>query len=183
MAKHCILCGAEIEDEEQYEKNRAALTRPLRYQDTIDTLIDSPRGYDLILFDHQEQLPSPYRGIAFRKTSALQVEPGKGRALHVKEADITAVKGEYCDIVIEEEMQPNQEKVEEDVQRITPCRYLWTNNRQFELHSPTLFVLINGNPNRIPTTVRRNVGCFKQVIVCEEQEFRQLFEKHYLQGR
>ena len=155
----------------------------MRYRGIILVLVDSPIAYDFISFDHTHELPSPYLKIAFRNTSALQEQPGKGQALHKKEADITAVRGDLCDIIIEEELRPNLDKVQQDISLITPCRYLWTRGQQFELRDVYLFVVINDNPNGISQSIREGAGCFKRVIVCEKYDFGRLYQSHYLQGR
>ncbi len=56
-----------------------------RYKYILDVLLNSPRRYDTIIFDHASDLPNPYRSRAHLGTSALQEEPGKGRNLHKKE--------------------------------------------------------------------------------------------------
>lgn len=54
-----------------------------RYQPIIDVLIDSG-SYDKVYFDHDHELPIPYRIIGFLKNNPLQEHPGKGRKLHKK---------------------------------------------------------------------------------------------------
>lgn len=180
MESHCALCGARIDDLAQYESNKAALVKSLRYQGIIDVLVESPRGYDHVLFDHQEELLSPYRGIARRMRSALQEQPGKGTTLQKKWPDITAVKGSVCDIVIEEERRPTQEKVNNDIRTIAPCRYLWTLGREFELRRPHLFIVLNDNVNNIPASIQDDVDGFWRVIVCTAEDFPRMYETCYL---
>jgi len=182
MERHCELCGARIDDLAQYESNKAALAKSLRYQSIIDVLVNSPRKYDQVFFDHQEELPSPYQGIAHRMRSALQELPGTGRPLQKKWPDITAVKDLGCDIVIEEERRPTQEKVDTDIRTITRCRYLWALGRQFELRRPHLFIVLNDNVNNIPPSVQDNVGHFCRVIVCTVEDFPNKYESYYLPG-
>ncbi len=155
---------------------------PTRYRLILDVLLNSPRSYDLVVFDHANELPNPYRGRARLGTSALQVEPGKGRSLHKKQADITAMTGDVCDIIIEEELRPNKEKIDDDIAKISPCKYLWTLGQQFELHDPCLFVLVNDDKFSIrPYTIER-VGNLRRVIVCRVEEFQDQYENYYLQN-
>jgi len=183
METHCVLCGTKIDNVEQYLRNKANLVQTRRYQEIIDILLDSSKSYDYVLFDHTHELPSPYREIAFRNTSALQEQPGKASFLHKKEADITAVRGNFCDIIIEEELKPSPDQVQQDISRITPCSFLWTRGRQFELRDAYLFVVIKDNANGISESIREGTGCFKRVIVCETHDFKRLFESYYLQRR
>jgi hypothetical protein len=176
MKKHCILCGAAIGDEQAYEHNKALFVQPRRYQ-AIDLLIDSGR-YDLICFDHQTDLPSPYREIAWLNRSALQEQPGKGRPLHKKWPDITAVSHGFCDLVIEEERAPGEGKVEQDIEIITACRYLWAREALYPLRNPTLFVVVTEATLSPSPIVRGKVGHFRQVIVCEEKDFSALYERY-----
>ncbi len=182
MESHCILCGAEIKNAEQYEKNKAGLIQKVRYQDIIDVLLDSPRHYDLVAFDHQDQLASPYRAKAFRNENELRKERGKG-AKHYKEPDIVAVQGKFCDIVIEEELRPRPADVQRDIDITTPCVYLWTRGQEFELKNAYLFVVINENTKHVPERAEERTGVFRGIIVCTTRNFKQLYESYYLRRR
>jgi len=166
----------ELEDKETKAFEETA--RPTRYRAIIDTLLDSQVAYDRIFFDHDTELPNPYMEIALHNRSALQEEPGKGRHLHKKWSDITAVKGDICDIVIEEERQPTIEQIKNDISIITKCRYLWSNGRLYSLRDPYLFILVNDNINNIEYSTEKNVGNFKEVIVCDKNEFTDIYIKH-----
>jgi len=177
LKRHCILCGATIEDEAAYDSNRKLFVQPHRYQAIIDLLIDSGR-YEMICFDHQTDLPSPYRDIAWLNRSALQEQPGKGRHLHKKWPDITAVSRGVCDLVIEEERAPGPDKINRDIEIITACRYLWARNQLYPLRNPTLFVVateVSLNPS---PEIHGRVGHFGQVIVCEEKDFAALYHRY-----
>lgn len=154
-------------------------SRPTRYRTIIDALIDSPSPYDRVFFDHDTELPSPYRNIALHKRNALQEEPGKGRHLHKKWSDIVAVRGDVCDIVIEEERQPTIEKIDSDISIITRCQYLWTNGRLYSMSCPHLFILVNDNVNDVEYFVKEGVGNFEKVIVCSKSEFESAYAEHY----
>lgn len=155
---------------------------PTRYRAIVDTLIDSPLPYDRVFFDRDTELPSPYRSIALRKRNALQEEPGKGRPLHKKWSDVVAVRGDVCDIVIEEERQPTTEKIESDISIVTRCRYVWTNGRLYTMSNPYLFILVYENVNDVEYFDKENVGNFEKVIVCGKGEFEDAFTKHYISG-
>ncbi len=154
-----------------------------RYKYILDVLLNSPRAYDMIIFDHTHELPSPYRTRARRGISALQREPGKGTNLHKKEADVTAVLGGCCDIVIEEELRPTREHVDNDIAKITPCKYVWALGQQFELRAPYLFILINDDQNDIAPLAYPARGNFRRTIVCRVEEFKREYEEYYLAGR
>ncbi len=156
--------------------------RLTRYQGIIDVLLDSG-CFNWVFFDHDTELPDPYRGRALRKRNALQEDPGKGRSLHKKWADVVGVRGRSCDIVIEEERMPAAGKIEVEVGIITRCRYLWTDGRQFALTKPYLFVVIDGEGYESMPSVRERVGTFDKVIVCRKIDFGEMFRRHYLSGR
>ena len=149
--------------------------RLTRYQGIIDVLVDSGR-YSQVYFDHDTELPSPYRGIAFLNRSALQEQPGKGRQLHKKWPDVVGVRGATCDIVVEEEREPTAGKIEVDIETITRCRYLWVDGGLFTLSQPALFILVNSRSG-VPGSVRENVGSFKRVVVCGKGEFESMFRR------
>lgn len=149
-----------------------------RYQSIIDVLIDSSR-YTRVYFDYDTQLPVPYRGIAFRKRSALQEKPGKGRELHKKWADVVGVHGTACDIVVEEELEPGYGKVQQDIDIITRCRYLWADSQLFTLSQPCLFVLVDSRGSATLASVRDDVGTFKRIVVCEKSKFETMFREHF----
>lgn len=180
MTKHCLLCGSAIQDERIYDENKKRFVRMTRYQEIIDVLVDASR-YDRIFYDHDTELPNPYRGIALHMRSALQEKPGKGRELHLKWPDVTALKGEACDIVIEEEREPGQDKIDKDISLITRCGYLWADGSIYRLVKPVLFVLISQANGSTRALVRERVGTFKRVVVCAKQSFEEMYVKHYLQ--
>jgi predicted RNA-binding Zn-ribbon protein involved in translation (DUF1610 family) len=183
----CARCGSDliIRRGEGFIASKLAagsgVTLPVtltRYQGIIDVLIDSGR-YSQVYFDHDTELPSPYRGIAFLNRSALQEQPGKGRQLHKKWPDVVGVRGATCDVVVEEEREPTFGKIEVDIEIITKCRYLWVDSRLFPLSQPTLFILVN-SPYGVQSSVRDHVGSFKRVVVCAKGEFESMFRQHYL---
>jgi hypothetical protein len=165
--------------EEKENKQFEETDRPTRYRTIIDTLRDSKSPYDLIFYDHDTELPNPYRETALHKRSALQEEPGKGRGLHKKWSDVTAVRGDICDIVIEEDRQPTPEQIISEISIITKCNYLWTNNRLYTLTNPYLFILVNDNINNVEYSVEESIGNFRKVIVCNKSDFAEMYEKHY----
>jgi uncharacterized protein YraI len=156
--------------------------RLTRYQGIVDVLLDSAL-YSRVYFDHDHDLPNPYRVIAFLREPALQEQPGKGRALQKKEPDVVGIRDGTCDIVIEEELNPSAGTVEADIARNTQCKYLWVDGRLFTLSQPTLFVLVDGQGYAAPSEVREQVGTFKRVVVCRKSEFAEMYRKHYLSLR
>ena len=180
MDRYCILCGSKIENNQGYLEKKKTLVRTTRYQEVIDVLIDSSL-YSQIFFDHDTELPSPYRKIALHKRNALQEEQGKGWHLQKKRPDVVGVKNDICDIIIEEERQPTSEKINNDIHLITKCKYLWANGRLYDLGNPSLFILINENVNNLNNSIRENIGTFKKVIVCDKNEFEDMYEMYYLE--
>lgn len=152
--------------------------RLTRYQGIIDVLIDSGRYTD-VYFDHDTELPSPYRGIASLNRSALQEQPGKGRALQKKWADVVGVRGSVCDVVIEEGREPATGKISADIETITRCRYVWVDERLLQLSQPTLFILVNSRYG-LSSSVEEYVGAFERVVVCAKSEFEGLFRQYCL---
>ena len=140
----------------------------------------TPLGISCVYFDHDTELPDPYRGIAFHRRNALQEEPGKGRHLHKKWPDVVAVKGSACDVVIEEERQADVWKAQQDIDIITHCKYRWGDGAQFDLVNPVLFVLLAASFQSAPMSVRDGVGTFKRVVACEEAEFADAYQQYYL---
>jgi hypothetical protein len=152
--------------------------RLTRYQGILDVMIDSGL-YSLAYFDHDTELPSPYRRIAHHKRSALQEQPGMGRTYHKKWPDVVGVRGDTCSLVVEEEREPSAGKVEQDIAIITRCRYVWINGRLVTLSQPTLFILVNSQYG-VRSSVRSNVGNFRRVVVCAKSEFESMFRQHCL---
>ncbi len=113
--------GAAIRPAERREQGANRLTR---YQGIIDVLLDSTL-YSRVYFDHDNDLPNPYRGIAFLKEPALQEEPKKGNQYQKKQCDVVGIRNGVCDIVIEEERRPGFGKVDEVIAKITKCGFLW----------------------------------------------------------
>lgn len=179
MGKRCILCGAAVADERTYECNRQLFVKPRRYQAILDLLIDSGR-YEHIFFDHQVELPNPYRGIASLNRSAVQEQPGKGRHLWKKCPDITAVSRGICDLVIEEERAPGAGKIEQDINIITACRYQWAGSELHPLRDASLFVVVTEAALGSSPIVRGKVENFRQVIVCEEKDLTALYKRYCL---
>ncbi len=68
MDRYCILCGSKIKNTQEYLEKKRAFARTTRYQGIIDVLIDSSL-YNQIFFDHDTELPSPYRVYCFRPFS------------------------------------------------------------------------------------------------------------------
>jgi hypothetical protein len=155
-----------------------------RYQELIDLLINS-RFYDHIYFDPPRKTPKDFRvyeGIATRNRIALQEMPGKGSHLQKgwKRADITPVKDEICDLIIEEEFQPNIKRINEYIPKITKCRYLWIANRLCTLCEPWLFIVLPNNADRIDSEVLKDTGTFRKIVVCNSNEFKIHYEEYCL---
>ena len=115
------------------------------------------------------------------KRNALQEKAGRGSHLHKKWPDVVAVKNGICDIIIEEERQPTIRKIDDDVCVITKCKFLWTNGKLYDLAEPYLFILINENTNNLDNSVRENIGIFKKVVVCNKDEFEDMYKLYYLE--
>ena len=153
----------------------APAVRLTRYQGIVDVLIDSGR-YTRVYFDHDTELPNPYRDIASLNRIALQEQPGKGRHLHKKWSDVAGVRGHMCDIVIEEEREPAYGKISTDIDTITRCRYVWVDGGLYTLSQPTLFILVSSGYTTT-SSVDENVGSFKRVVVCAKGEFEGMFRR------
>ncbi|NJD53845.1 MAG: hypothetical protein FIB07_13370 [Candidatus Methanoperedens sp.] len=148
-----------------------------RYQPIIDVLINSG-VYDIVYFDHETELPIPYRNIGFLKRNALQEQSGKGRVLHKKWPDVCGISNDKLKIIIEEERKPPNNTIEEDINIISKCKYLWVDNKEFPFDPEcTLFILLYNNINSIPENVIENKGNLKRIVVCDKQ----LFEQKYTQ--
>jgi hypothetical protein len=178
----CTRCGADliIRRGEGFIASQlaAGAARPVRltrYQGIIDVLIDSGR-YTEVYFDHDTELPHPYRRIGFRNRCALQEQPGKGRSLHKKWADVVGVRGSASDIVIEEEREPAAGKVGQDIAIITKCRYVWVDERLLPLSQPSLFILLDSRYH-VGGSVKECVGTFERVVVCAKSEFESMFRR------
>ena len=180
LSEKCILCNSEVSDHQTYMNNKKKFVRTTRYQGIIDVLLDT-NMFSRVHFDHDTELSSPYREIAYHLRSALQKESGKGRGKHCKWPDIVGIKGDICDIIIEEERQPNGLKIRGDLDIITPCNYLWTNRRTYNLNNPTLFILIN-DTTEYPTSVKEKIGSFSKAIVCMKNDFPEMFERYYIRN-
>ncbi len=149
-----------------------------RYQSIIDVLVDAG-CYESIHYDHETELPSPYRGTAFLNRNALQEHAGKGSHLHKKWADICAIQNGKARVIIEEERHPTEKKVSEDIATIVKCRYVWTDEDLFPFDPHcVLFILLNDNVNRIRERTSWNVGSIKTVIVCDKESFREKYAEY-----
>lgn len=145
-----------------------------RYQGIIDVLIDSG-NFSRVYFDHETELPSPYRGIAFLKRSALQERPGKGRELHKKWPDICAIRDGTVRVIIEEERRATEDKIRSDIERIRTCKYLWADGGLFPLDAEcVLFILLNENIYSVKDRILQNQGCMKTVVICSKETFQQM---------
>lgn len=180
MSEKCILCNSEVSDHQTYMNNKKRFVRTTRYQGIIDVLLDT-NMFSRVHFDHDTELSSPYREIAYHLRSALQKVPGKGRDNHCKWPDIVGIKGDICDIIIEEERQPNEGKIEGYLDIITQCNYLWTNGRTYNLNNPTLFILID-DTTEYPTSVKEKIGSFSKTIECMKNDFPEMFERYYIRN-
>ena len=148
-----------------------------RYQSIIDVLVDD-EDFERVYFDHETELPTPYREIGFLKRSSLQEQPGKGRELHKKWADICAISSGRVKVIIEEERKATDSKVWTDIDIIAKCRYLWADGRTFPFDPEcSLFVLLNDNVHNVPERVMRNYGNLKIVIICSKESFRERYTK------
>lgn len=149
-----------------------------RYQPIIDVLIDSGI-YEKVYFDHETELPIPYRNIGYLKRNALQEQSGKGREFHKKWADICGIKNEKLKIIIEEERKPTIPKIEEDIEIISKCRYLWTGGKEFKFDPDcVLFILLYNNINNIQERVVENKGNLKRIVVCNKELFKEKYNRH-----
>ncbi len=149
-----------------------------RYQSIIDVLIDSG-AFDKVYFDHETELPIPYRNIGFLKRNALQEQSGKGRILHQKWPDICGIRNGKLRIIIEEERKTTSNKVNEDIDIISKCKYLWTDNTEFSFDAEcSLFILLYHNINNIPETVIENKGNLKRIVICNKELFRDKYTQY-----
>ena len=129
-----------------------------RYQSIIDVLIDSGI-FGRVYFDHETELPVPYREIGFLKRNALQESSGKGRGLHKKWADICAIRNGKVSVIIEEERRATDAKVRADIETISRCKYLWTDGREFPFDPGcVLFILLNDNIYNVQERIVHNKG-------------------------
>lgn len=146
-----------------------------RYQSIIDVLIDSG-AYDRVYFDHETELPIPYRNIGFLNRNALQEQSGKGRRFHEKWPDICGIRNGKLRVIIEEERKATYNKVKEDIEIISECKYLWADGREYPFDAEcTLFVLLYHNINNIPENVIENKGSLKRIVVCNKELFREKY--------
>ena len=159
-----------------------------RYQEVIDLLIASPSSYDHIYFDPPRGTPKcfrTYKDIATRNRIALQEIPGKGSDLQKgwKRADIAPVKGKICDLIIEEEFQPNMKRIIEYLPKIIKCKHLWVANRSYTLCEPWLFILVTENADHIVSKAPKDTGTFEKLIICNRNEFKTRYEECYLKRK
>lgn len=147
-----------------------------RYQPIIDVLID--RGiYEKIYFDHETELQIPYRKIGYLKRNALQEQPGMGRKLHKKWADVCGIKNDKLKIIVEEERKPTKYKIEEEIEIISKCKYLWSDGSEFDIDQDcVLFILLYNNINNVQERVLENKGNLKRIVVCDKESFREKYD-------
>lgn len=149
-----------------------------RYQPIIDVLIDSGI-YEKVYFDHETELPIPYRNIGYLKRNALQEQSGKGREFHKKWADVCGIENEKLKILIEEERKPTIPKIEEDIEIISKCRYLWTGGKEFKFDPDcVLFILLYNNINNVQERVVENKGSLKRIVVCNKELFKEKYNRY-----
>ena len=149
-----------------------------RYQPIIDVLIDTG-CFERVYFDHDTELPVPYRSIGYRKRSALQEQPGKGRQFHKKWSDICAIQGGELRIIVEEERRPSDQKVREVIEKTARCRYVWV-DRESLAFSPdcVLFVLLYDNTQGVTERVIEGKGSLRRVIVCDKGSFKEKYDRY-----
>jgi len=147
-----------------------------RYQPIIDVLIDSG-VYEKIYFDHETELQIPYRKIGFLKRNALQEQSGKGTKFHKKRPDVCGIKNNKLKIIVEEERKPARSKIEEDIEKISKCKYLWTDGNEFDLDPDcVLFILLYNNINSVQERVVENKGNLKRIVVCDKESFSEKYD-------
>ena len=148
-----------------------------RYQKIIDTLIDS-EVCDRVYFHHETELEIPYREIGFQNRCALQEKPGYGRDFQKKWADICAVRNGNVKVIIEEERKATESKVWKDIDIISKCMYLWTDNQLFPFDNLCyLFIVLNNNINYLPESLDHRKGNLRSVIVCNTENFPDLYKQ------
>lgn len=153
-----------------------------RYQSIIDVLVDDG-GFERVYFDHETELPIPYREIGFHTRNALQEHPGKGRGLHKKWADICAIRNGKARVLVEEERRATEGKVTADIDTISKCKYDWTDDELFPFDPKcVLFILLYDNVHNVHERVIRDKGSLKVVVVCNKESFREKYAQHGVSG-